>query len=261
MQGDSSVLSTSFSVLGGGVYQAPYTFYFDSKSPNFQFLGTINSVAIKSPFNFEGANNMIDSTGDGIYSFTHTLNFNQPYEYTYIINGGSYINDPDNPILSSNHRTEVTVVLNSNPHFGDFNIPSGKVYDTTVTSLNLENYFFPNDKGDVLDISSVSAKFDGAAIPITKTYGTTTIKIDINLQNLTTGRHELSLAGKDIYGHAAPTKNYVFGIYPINSGFHYDDLSNDDNGPGTYTYPNGIDTGSVDIKEFTINSSSGLKSA
>ncbi len=258
--GDSAVLSTSFSVLGGGIYQAPYTFNFDSKSPNFQFLGTVKSVAIKSPFNYEGADNMVDSTGDGIYSFTKTLNFNQPYEYTYIINGGLYINDPDNPILSANHRTQITDSLNNNPHFGDFNIPSGNIYDTTVTNLNLENYFYPNDKGDILDISSIAAKLDGVPITITKTYLSTNIRINISLQNLTVGRHELSLKGKDIYGHFAPQKNYVFGIYPFNSGFHYDDLSNDDNGPGTYIYPNGIDSGSVDIKEFTVNASSGLDS-
>ncbi len=258
--GDSAILGTSFNVLGGGVYQAPYTFSFDSKSPNFQFLGTINSVAIKSPFNYEGANNMKDTIGDGIYSFTQTLNFDQPYEYTYIINGGSYINDPDNPILSINHRTEVTIGLNSNPHFGNFNVPSGNIYDTTVNILSLENYFYPNDKGDILNINSVAATLDGVTIPITKVYGTTTIKIDINLQNLSKGRHELSLVGKDIYNHPAPAKNYVFGIYPINSGFHYDDLSNDDDGPGTYIYPAGIDSGTADIKEFSINASSGLDS-
>ncbi len=252
--GDSAVLSSTFKISGTTAYQGPYTFMFDSHSPNFKFIGDVNSVIIKSPFNHEGADQLTDPDSDGIYTFTTNLDFDQTYEYTYVINGGSYINDPDNPILSTNHRTEVTKQKQTNPYFSDVTPKSGQLYNDSTSVVAVKATLNQSDDRTVLDLSSVKATLDGASNGISKTYLSNKISILVNISNPSIGRHVVQISGKDIFGHIAKPVILTFGVYSSNSGFHYVDGEQDDHGPGTYYYPSGIDSGSADIQSIDIKS-------
>ncbi|MHB9011485.1 MAG: alpha-amylase family glycosyl hydrolase [Ignavibacteriaceae bacterium] len=258
--GDSTSLTTTFTVSGSSILAAPYTFQFDSKSPNFKFLGTISNVSVKSSFNSFGADPLIDSTGSGVYSFKTNLTLGQSFEYVYVINGGLYTNDPDNPNLSINHETIATAAIDSLPRFGSLSSASGKIFNYPVSSVNISTALMQSDLKGFLDFSSVYATVDGVAASITRTFSGTQINISLSIASPSIGRHVVRFFGKDLSGRVAPPVTYVFGVYPSSSGYHYVDGDNDDVGPGTYTYPTGIDSGSADIKSIDITTTSGKDS-
>lgn len=258
--GDSLEETTTFSIEGNFI-SAPYTFQFDSKSPNFNFLSQVTKVDVKGTFNQEGLNEMTDKDSDGVYVYTANLRLGRPMEYTYIINGGAYINDPDNPNLSSNHRTQVIKLPNPKPKFINFSPKTGIIYNSPKTSLTVSAHLIPADSAIIFNIGSLSAKLDGVSIPVANSnFNGTELDVKVTMNNLTEGRHYLELFGSDIYGNKAWPATYVFGIYPSGSGFNYIDGEGDDQGPGTYKYPSGIPAGSADIRELKITPTVGSDS-
>ncbi len=258
--GDSTSLTTTFKVSGSSILAAPYTFQFDSKSPNFKFLGTISNVSVKSSFNSFGADPLVDTTGSGIYSFKTNLTLGESFEYVYVINGGLYTNDPDNPNLSVNHETIATAVVDSLPRFGSLSAASGKIFKYPVSSVSISTSLMQSDLKGYLDFSSVYATVDGVGTAISRTYSGTQINISLSIANPSIGRHVVRFFGKDLSGKEAPPATYVFGVYPPDSGYHYVDGDNDDIGPGTYTYPIGVDSGSADIKSIGVTATPGKDS-
>ena len=258
--GDSTSLSTTFKVSGNSILVAPYTFQFDSKSPNFKFLGSISSVSVKSAFNSFGADPLIDTDSSGVYKFTANLNIDQPFEYVYVINGGLYTNDPDNPNLSVNHETIATAVVDSFPRFHSLVPSSGTIYSSPVSSINVSVVLSQSDLKGYLNYSSVYAVVDGLQTQVNESYSGTDIDVNLSLSNPSVGRHVITFFGSDYSGKSAPPVTYVFGVYPTKTGYHYVDGDNDDKGPGTYTYPSGVDSGSADIKEISITDTPGRDS-
>ncbi len=258
--GDTVSLTTTFKVSAGGLLSAPYTFQFDSKSPNFKFLGNITSVTVKSSFNSFGADPLIDADSTGVYTFTTNLNLDQQFEYVYVINGGLYTNDPDNPNLSVNHETIAAAVVDSFPRFHNLTPKSGIIYNYPVSSVNVSLVLSQSDLKGFLDFSSLKTIVDGSPATQNAVYSGNDIDINLTINNPTAGRHVVTFYGKDFSGRAAPPMTLVFGVYPPKTGYHYVDGDNDDNGPGTYKYPAGIDSASADIKEVTITDNPGKDS-
>lgn len=250
-KGDSSSMTTQFKIVSD-ITTGPYTFYFDSKSPNFNFLSDITRVGIKSTFNFEGLDDMADPDSDGVYTFSRDLTIDKPEEYTYIINGGSYINDPDHPILSKRHRSEAIKKIFSYPRFTGFTAKSGQVFPSPLSSIVVRNYVVQSDSSYPIDKTRLSVRVDGKSGVIKFTEAGNGYEVYTTLSNPAVGRHWVTFNAKDDHGYLASPASFVFGVYPPNSGYHYVDTEDDDKGTGLYTYPAAMKAGSADIREIGI---------
>lgn len=250
--GDSAEATTTFTVESF-ISTGRYTFMFDSKSPNFDFPNPITRIDIKGKFNNQGLNSMFDADSDGVYTYSPSLRFNEPNDYTIIVNSGLYMNDPDNPNLDNNHKTFVIKRRLDIPVFTEITPRNGKVFNANEPSpLNFSAAIFRNDSATAIDSSSIIVKYDGAVIPVTKTYYAGGYKVDVQINNPTPGRHVIEYNGNDIHGNHAAVTYQVFGINPLAKGFYYVDGELDDKGTGAFLYPAGIPNGSADISEFMI---------
>lgn len=247
--GDSAEMTTTFTIASG-ISSALHTFTFDSKSPSFNFLSPITKVDLKGTFNSEGLDAMKDS--NGVYSATREIMVNQPEEYTIIVNGGSYINDPDNPNLSKKHRTQIVKQINPRSQYSNINPPSGVVYPNPVTSIQVTAHIAPSDSGYSINSAGLVGKYDGAILRFSKTASGNGYDVKATINNPTPGRHVIEFNGKDEKGINSWTSYYTFGSYQEGTGYHYVDGENDDNGAGSYTYPGSVPQGSADIREFNI---------
>ncbi len=252
-EGDSATDSTKFT-LQSYFSVGKYTFKFDSKSPTFDYTGDITRVDAKGDFNSQGSTPMNDPDGDGVYTLTTNLNVNEVNEYTIIVNSGLYINDPDNPDLSSNYKTYVIKRLQSYPYFLGFNIPSGQTFSYPTSPITISTTILKSDSSVSISEPSLTAKLNGSTVPVIKTPISGSYELKVVLSNLAVGRYVLEFFGSDFKGYPADPIKFVFGVYPDGEGYHFVDGDTDDNGPGTYLYPSGISAGSSDIQQVDITS-------
>lgn len=252
--GDSAEATTTFNVESF-ISTGRYTFMFDSKSPNFDFPNPITRVDIKGKFNNQGLNAMVDPDSDGVYTYSPSLRFNEPNDYTIIVNSGLYMNDPDNPNLDGNHKTFVVKRRQNIPAYTEITPRSGTIFSANTSPLNFSAAIFRSDSAVAIDSSSIVVKYDGVAVPVTKTYYLGGYKVDVQISNATLGRHVIEYSGQDIHGNQAATTYQVFGVNPLAKGFYYVDGELDDKGFGAFQYPQNIPAGSADISELKITSS------
>ena len=254
-QGDFTEDTTTFKVVSA-ISISPYTFNFDSKSPGFNFLGNVTRVDIKGDFNSQGLNQMSDTDSDGVYSYKTNLTVYEPNEYTIIVNSGLYLNDPDNPLLSSNHRTMIIKTLNPRPEYIDFSPLENITYTSPQASVSVTSFAVRSDSNFSLSFSSIKATYDGLSTPIKLSSFGNGYKVSANIDNPADGRHVIEFLGSDSKGNKVWPAKYVFGVYPKGTGFNYVDGESDDNGNGNYIYPSNVPEGSADIQEINISSNS-----
>ncbi|HUI29146.1 MAG TPA: alpha-amylase family glycosyl hydrolase [Candidatus Acidoferrales bacterium] len=234
------------------IIAAPYTFYFDPGSPNLQLVGKLNSISVKGLFNSYGSDPLSGPDSDGVYSITEQLAIGVPFPYQYIINGGQYIDDPDNPLMTSDFETIAIKHVISNPYFNVVSPRQGQVF-AAGNALSIGGYLMMSDSGKAIDKSSIAVYLDGSPISIA---AVDSVAGGVSFQTGTftpaQGRHQLRFFGSDIGGNST-TSYLTFGSFQPNSGFHYIDADLDDNGPGNYKYPSFSPSGSADIKEIDID--------
>jgi len=249
-RGDAAADTIRFEV-SKNIVSAPFTFMFDSRSPNFQFIGEITRVAVKGDFNRLGEDPMLDPDGDGVYTRTATMRVGAGSQYQIIINGGYYINDPDNPLLSLNYQTVAVKRTNSRPTFTDFSPRPGSLF-LPGQSILFSAKILPSDSGYAINPNSLSGLVDN--VPTTVTYESAGdgFIVHLSVSNFSEGRHVVEFQGADVQGNAAWPATLAVGVYPLGSGFHYVDAVRDDLGPGKYLYPAGVPPGSADILGFHV---------
>ncbi len=252
-KGDFTEDTTTFKVVSA-ISIAPYTFHFDSKSPNFNFLGDVTRVDIKGDFNSQGLNQMTDADSDGVFSYQTNLTVYEPNEYTIIVNSGSYINDPDNPLLSKNHRTMVIKNLNPLPEYIDYTPSENNTYTFPQTLVSVSANAVRSDSNFSLSFGSIKATYDGVSTPLKLSSYGGGYKVTANIDNPAIGRHVIEFLGSDAKSNKVLPAKYAFGVYPAESGYNYVDGESDDNGDGNYTYPANVPDGSADIQEIKISS-------
>ena len=252
--GELANLSSTFNVVNE-IISAPYTFVFDPLSPNLKFVGKIDKVEIKGAFNNLGADPMSGPDSDGVYKYTTMLNIGTPNFYQYIINGGQYINDPDNPIMDQDFGTVAVKHVNPAPHFEVLYPRQGQLFNSGGI-ISIDAHLVISDSNYAINNHSPQIYLDNIPAPALATQSIdrgTDVSSDV--YNVPEGRHQIKFFGADTMG--IWTKYLMtFGIFPPNSGYHYVDADSDDTGPGNYKYPSFSDTGSADIKEIDINSNS-----
>jgi glycosidase len=249
--GDAADVSTSFSIVNS-ILTAPYTFVFDPMSPNVNIIGAVNKVEIKGTFNNLGSDSMPGPDSDGVYKYTVPLNIGVPNFYQFIINGGQYIDDPDNPLMESDFGTIAVKHVNPYPSFDIIYPREGQLF-SPGQSISINANLVESDSGYALNNNSIKVFLDGTALGISSI---DSINNGVNIKSLpfvvTPGRHQLYFVGADTIN--AKTQALLnFGSFAPNTGFHYVDADSDDTGPGNYTYPSFSSKGSADIKEIDIN--------
>ena len=250
--GKSDTAITNFKVTNQ-VVVAPYTFYFDPSSPGFKLVGKLNSVSVKGQFNNYGSDPLSGPDSDGVYSITENLNIGVPYPYQYIINGGQYIDDPDNPVMDNEFQTLAIKRVNPRPVFNLIWPRQGQVFNDGST-ISIKANLIVSDSNYAIDRGSLNVFLDNVPVPISTIDSVANgVSLQTNNFTLTAGRHEIRLTGSDVKGNTASTI-FTIGAFPPNSGFHYVDADSDDNGPGNYKYPPFTPVSSADIKEIDITS-------
>lgn len=228
------------------IYQAEYEFIFDPRSSRNTYKN-ITSVTLRGEFNGWGEDPMQYDSLRGVWTKTLVLTEGE-YEYKFYLNNSIWTADPDNPVTRGTYGNSVAVVNRIlKPYFKVSNPPNGKIYPDTVTSIVVSAKVFDSSRGKGIDPNSVKVYLDGNLI--SSSYDTTNKVVTARIQNLTVGRHELKFSASDLEGNVGV--NYsAFGVYPLNSGFHYVDNTGDDVGDGSFVYPNGFTPGSCDILGF-----------
>lgn len=253
---DSSTFTISNLILS-----APYEFVFDPYSPNLKFLGdSISAVSIQGAFNNYGADPLTGPDADGLFKIKEVLSLGVKTEYQFIVNGASvstaYLNDPDNPHLNSNYNPYVVKQIIPIPSIEPTLPHQGTILSYPTGTINIEAVITPNDSNTVIDLNSSKVYLDGNLIPSTTDSIAQGYTIHSSASNLAVGRHILRFTCSDIHGNMAKDTYSTFGVYSSNTGFHYIDAENDDDGPGNYTYPGSITAHSGDIKSIDITTNS-----
>jgi cyclomaltodextrinase len=248
----TATLKTTFTILNQ-IISAPYTFVFDPLSPNFKPVGEIRTVEIKGTFNKFGSDPLVGPDSDGVYTRTAQLGIGTPNSYQFIINGGQYIDDPDNPLMQKDFGTIAVKRVEPNPKFKLITPRQGQLV-TPGASLSAKAQLLMSDSGFAIDQNSFQVFLDGVAIAVARTDSSADgATVESASFAAAQGRHQLRFVGADMNGNQA--EGYLtFGAFPSGSGFHYIDGDYDDTGPGNYTYPSFSATGSADIKQIDIES-------
>ena len=250
-KGKTDTVKSTFNVVNQ-VVSAPYTFNFDPRSPNFKLVEPLQSVAVKGAFNNFGSDPLTGPDSDGVYSYTVPLKIGVANSYQYIINGGQYVDDPDNPLLDQTFETVAVKQVYPYPSFKFVQPRQGQLF-TPSTSLSVGAKMMMSDSNIAINKASIVVYLDGVPLTISSV---DSIAGGVSIQavpfTVSQGRHQLKFIGSDVDGN--PTTAYLtFGSFPPNSGFHYVDEDFDDNGPGKYTYPSFSPSGSADLKGIDIN--------
>ncbi len=249
--GATDTVKTTFTVTNA-VVSAPYTFRFDPHSPNLKLVGPLESVAVKGAFNNFGADPLTGPDSDGVYSYTVPLNIGVPNSYQYIINGGQYIDDPDNPIMDESFETVAIKQVNPKPSFVFVQPRQGQIF-VPGSVMSVKADLMMSDSGIAINKSSVAVSLDGTPVAVAAVDSTNGgVSIQTSSFTLTQGRHQLAFTGADANGNST-TSYLTFGAFPSGTGFHYVDADFDDYGSGKYTYPSFSPKGTADLKEIDIN--------
>ncbi len=231
---------------------------FDPYSPNLKFLGdSISSVSIQGAFNNYGADHLTGPDANGIYKIKEILPLNQKIGYQFIVNSASastaYITDPDNPHLGNDFNPYVIKQINNIPEIEPKLPVQGAILSYPAGTINIEADITLNDSNTVIDENSIHVFVDGNQV--TSVFDSTKdgYMIKASVANLSIGRHIVRFAGADIHGNTAKDAFLTFGVYNANSGYHYVDEENDDNGPGNYIYSSIVSSHAGDIHDININ--------
>ena len=249
-KGSIARIKATFSIVNR-IIAAPYTFIFDPLSPNFKLVGSIKKVEIKGTFNNLGSDPMAGPDSDGVYTYTVPLKIGVPSFYQYIINGGQYIDDPDNPLMQADFGTIAIKQVQAYPTIKILGPRQGQIFPPGA-SLAVRAQIFASDSGYAIDKSSVKVFLDSSSLPVSSMDSVASgIEITSSSFSATEGRHQVRILAADVQGMQA-TADLTFGAFATNTGFHYVDADNDDNGPGNYTYPSFTPRGSADIKSIDV---------
>ncbi len=254
--------SSSFTI-SNLILSAPYEFVFDPLSPSLKFLGdSITTVSIQGAFNNYGADPLTGPDLDGIFKIKEVLPIGSKITYQYLVKGASaqtaYLTDPDNSKLGSDYNPYVIKQVIKIPYIDVLTPHQGTVFDYPSGMINIGAYISPNDSNTVIDTNSIKVYLDDNLISHNITIDTIKNGYEIisDVNNLSTGRHILRFTGKDIHGNIAEDKYLTIGVYSSNTGYHYIDAQNDDDGTGNYSYPSVAAEHSTDLQSIDINTNS-----
>ena len=249
---DSSTFTIASAIVNG-----PYTFIFDPYSPNLEYVGdSIMTVSVSGQFNNYGADAMTGPDADGLYKVTETLPVGQQMSYNFIVrnsrNVTAYLTDPDNPLLGPDYAPYVMKQVQRFPTIEAIYPHQGTIFQSPTDTTSLLAAITQSDSGIAIDTNSIHVYFDNVEIPHWIDSVANGYRIHAMVSGMSAGRHVVDFSGSDVDGSKARDGYLTFGVYPANSGYHYVDAQNDDNGSGSYIYPGGIIPRSADIYDVNV---------
>lgn len=260
IENDKGFLGTDSSsfTISNLILAAPYEFIFDPYSPSLKFLGdSISTVSIQGVFNNYGADPLTGPDADGLFKIKEVLPLGTKTEYQFIVKGASattaYLNDPDNPHLNSDYNPYVIKQVTTVPSIEPTLLHQGTILAYPTGTVTIEAVITPNDTNTAIDLNSGKVYLDGTLISNTIDSTVAGYVVHSSANNLSVGRHILRFMVNDIHGNISKDSYSTFGVYSSNTGFHYVDAENDDDGPGSYIYPSTAASHSADIKSIDIS--------
>jgi glycosidase len=225
----------------------PVDFYFDSKS-SFNSIKTVTAVNVPGVFNGWSTSSdpmAFDSENDIWKVRRNFLPGN--YEYRFYLNRSNWVDDPDNPITTTTSGNSViTVTPIEIPTFTDFSIPSGKIYNSSVTEFSLSTILIKNSYDIGIDVSTIKVSYNGSLITHNFDAGSSRVTVNISNNMLSEGLHHLYFECNDLSGVKGDA-NYVYAVLS-NEGFSSIDNVNDE----IKAYPEYVPVGSADISFFNV---------
>ncbi|MFH0882055.1 MAG: alpha-amylase family glycosyl hydrolase [bacterium] len=232
----------------------PVYFIFDPRSSrNTVPIKDITAVYLAGPFNSwsTSATNMQKNTvGQYHYEYPNIPLGLTPYKF--VVNGDTWLKNPDIILSegSDNDNSLVDVQPYRKPIFIKFKNPDAMVV-APGSSYLLQQVIKPSgytggfDNRPTLHIDGVESTPTWVA-----SYGTF-------YQNLSleAGTHELVVDAVDNAGRERK-KTFTIAVHDPADGFLAVDPPEDDNGSGTYRYPNGL-WGAADLRSFSMTEASG----
>jgi cyclomaltodextrinase / maltogenic alpha-amylase / neopullulanase len=257
MDGKTAERSADFSLVRG-VVEAPLFLQFDSRSPYINVLNTPSKATVEW-LDLPLSHPLSDPDGDGLFTREVTWKPNVPHQYRVVVDEQIYLEyDPNNPLLSETYRSVLIKSVTSKPWFQFISPRAGSVF-APGSAVTVQAMAMPSDSAYAFSAASIRAFVDGVPANV-QTGNGDRVPVQIKLENLSIGRHVVTLAGADIFGNAASTGRLAIGVYAANSGRHYIDAEGDDKGFGSAAYPPGVKKGAADIQAVYIAGNATLDS-
>jgi len=228
-------------------YQVPVDFYYDQYNTFVDFSQTLTSVSAVGTFNNwnETFNPLKDTDKDGLWEGTAIVAPGN-YEYKYKLNNLFWVNDPDQPVYgtSADKNNLLIVKADSIASMKLLSPNEGHIFKNDTT-FKLNVLLRPGIKSSGIDKSTITVKFDNAAVSHSFDTTTSTLSANINLSG--EGRHIASVTFKNKEGLTVSRK-FVYGLYPHPKGKYVVDAESDE----PYSYPQSVPAGSADIQWIKI---------
>ena len=229
------------------IYKAPMDFYFDEYNTGSSIIQSINSVSLVGEFNNwnELFDKMTDDNNDGLWEVTSYLEEGS-YEYKFKLNGGLWINDPDEPKFSATTDNNLfSVVIDSIPSIKLSTPNESTTFTSNPAEFSFEALLRPGVKSSV-DETSIVLKVDN--IEVSSNYISATSSVTSAITLTGEGTHQVTVEFSNAAG-LLTSETYTYGIFTNNTGFYFVDAIDDE----PYTYPTGVPDGSCDILSLLID--------
>ncbi|MCF6268735.1 MAG: T9SS type A sorting domain-containing protein [Melioribacteraceae bacterium] len=229
------------------VYKTPLDFFYDENNTGSSIIQNINSVSLVGDFNNwnELFDKMQDNNSDGLWEVTSYLEEGS-YEYKFKLNGGLWINDPDEPSFSVNtDNNQFSVVIDSIPSIKLTTPNESTTFKIDPAEFSFEALLRPGAKWQV-DEASIIVRVNN--VPVTSTYFSDTSLVTSAITLTGEGNHQVSIEFTNSAGLSA-SETFTYGIYTNETGFYYADAIDDE----PYSYPAGVPQGSCDIISVLID--------
>ena len=229
------------------IYEAPMDFYYDEYNTGSSIIQNISSVSLVGEFNNwnESFDKMTDTDSDGLWEVTSYLEEGS-YEYKFKLNGGLWINDPDEPIFSASTDNNLfSVIIGSTPSIKLSTPNESTTFSSDPAEISFEALLRPGVKSSV-DETSIIVKVDNVVVSSNYLSESSSVTSDITLAG--EGTHQVRIEFSNSDG-LSTSETYTYGIYTSNTGYYFADAINDE----PYTYPTGVPDGSCDILSLLID--------
>ncbi|MBT4686373.1 MAG: T9SS type A sorting domain-containing protein [Candidatus Marinimicrobia bacterium] len=233
------------------IYTKPTTFYFDANSSRHSYMQTINSVSLMGTFNNwnNQFNPMQDDDGDGVWETTIELEENT-WDYKFQLNYSFWTVDWDNPNFNPDNPNNniISVIPDSNSSIILEEPSQGKIFQDGSSNVQFISLLDPGVFGEGIDESTIQLLHNGNSINFE--FLSTTNKVVSNIDFSQSDFDHIEISFTNNVGNSA-YREFTYGNYPENSGFHFVDAIHDQ----TYDVPFTVNSDGLDIKSFHITSS------
>ena len=236
-----------------------HRFIYDTRSANAGYgVDDITTLYVRGVFNeWTTANPMAGPDTRGVYSAEVLVPVGpNPYKFFFNRMGTDiWMQDPDNPLTDGSEYSNSQVIVEPDtlPYFFDVNPAEGVIY-TPGSTVDFSARVRTADDSVALVESPVTVTLDGVNLSGI-VWDSANMLASGSATLVSEGIHELSFLVLDV-DERVGTCTRTIGVIAADGGFFAVDALDDDDGPGTYTYPSGS-VGKADLRSLKITEAGG----